>query len=79
MHDIDNPSWVPVWYFFHNIFPYDNFTKTSEITLNSSEITVRGQKSQLNMEEKQIIVFQEDGFQSLVIYLPSDCCNIITI
>ena len=33
-------------------FSCDNFTKTSEITLKSSEITVRGRKSQLCVEEK---------------------------
>ena len=31
----------------------DNFTKTSEITLKSSEITVRGQNSQLSVDETQ--------------------------
>ena len=34
------------------LFSYDNFTKTSEITLKSSEITVRGRKSQLSVGEK---------------------------
>ena len=43
------------FYFFHNVFPCDNFTKTSEITLKSSEITVRGQKSQPSMEKKLIL------------------------
>ena len=32
-------------------FSWDDFTKTSEITLESSKITVRGQKSQLSVEE----------------------------
>ena len=36
---------------FHNVFSYDNFTKTSEISLKSSEIMVRGWKSQLSVEE----------------------------
>ena len=39
------------FYFFHNVFSCDKFTKTSEITLRSSEITVRGQKSELSVEE----------------------------
>ena len=32
-------------------FPCDNFKKTSEITLKSLEIMVRGRKSQLSVEE----------------------------
>ena len=35
-------------------FSCDNFTKTLEITLNSSEITVRGQKSLLSVEEPTV-------------------------
>ena len=33
------------------LFPCVNFTKTPEITLKSSEITVRGRKSHLSLEE----------------------------
>ena len=41
-------------YFFHNVFSCDSFTKTWDITLKSSEITVRDRKSQLSVEEKLI-------------------------
>ena len=40
------------FYFFHNVFPHDDFTKTSEITLKSLQITVRTWKLQLSVEEK---------------------------
>ena len=39
------------FYFYHNVFSYDNCTKTSEITLNLLEIMVRVRKSQLSVEE----------------------------
>ena len=49
------------FYFFHNaFFSSDNFTKISRITLKSSEITVRHQKSQLSVEEKKWVVTHLD-------------------
>ena len=47
---------IQTHYFFHNVFFYENFTKTSEITLKSSETTVRSQKSQLSVEEILILI-----------------------
>ena len=45
--------WVPMINSISStmFFPCDNFTKTSEITLKSLEIMVRGRKSQLSVEE----------------------------
>ena len=39
------------FYFFHNAFFLWEFRNTSEITLKSLEIMVRGQKSQLSVEQ----------------------------
>ena len=39
------------FYFFHNIFFCDSFTKTSDITLKSAQIMVRGQKLQQSMKQ----------------------------
>ena len=45
--------WVPMINSISStmFFPCDNFKKTSEITLKSLEIMVRGRKSQLSVEE----------------------------
>ena len=40
-----------LFYFIHNVFVCDNFTKTSEITPKSSEIMFRGRKLQVSVEE----------------------------
>ena len=39
------------FYLFYNVFSLDNFTEILESTLKSSEINVRGRKSQLSVEK----------------------------
>ena len=62
------------FYFFHNVFPTDNFTKTLEITLKMSEITVRGRKSLLSVEE----IHGPHCCESTLVQVMAWCCQAIS-